>query len=207
MKRLLFVGILVSAILQPQTRRQQAKLRTLAVPTATVRVVAYEANGRYLGAPDVSLFVEVGDHENLASKFHNGVAEGVLYSVYRIEGRQQGYYSDAKYVRVYQPSVTVVLVLRFADEWTPSVLAGRVVGLQGSANKAFAKLVGVYENISIDSEIGSDGSFTLGGLSPGAFLLFVVDDHGILASRELTIPYTGPPLEIQIKRSQPLPRK
>ena len=199
-KKLLLAGIAVSAILQPQTRRQQEKLKALAVPTSTVRVVAYEANGRYLGAPDISAFVDTGNQQDLASRFHGGVATAIPYGVYRVEGKQQWYYPDGRYVRVYQASVTIVLGMRFASELpeAPPTLPGRVVGLTGPTDKTFARLMGVYENVSIEAAIDSEGKFALGGLTPGAFILLIVNDHGILASRTLSIPYTGPPLEIVV---------
>jgi len=198
-RRLLFLEIAVPAMLRAQLTDQQQKARALAVPKATVRAVAYEANGRYIGAPDISLFVDEGGHENLASRFHDGVAVEIPYSLYRIEGRRPGYYSDAKYVRIYQPLVTVVLGLRFSAESSPLTLSGRVVGYPGPAEKTFAKVIGVYENVSAESPISSDGKFTLGALSPGLFILLVVGEKGVIASRTVTIPYTGPPLEIEVK--------
>ena len=198
-RRLWFAGLAAPAMLRPQLTEQQQKARALAVPKATVRVVAYEANGRYIGAPDISLFVDAGGHENLASKFHDGVALDIPYSVYRIEGRQPGYYSDSKYIRIYQPLVTVVLGLRFSTEWSPLTLSGRVLGYPGPAEKTFAKVIGVYESVSGESPISSDGKFTLGGLSPGLFVLMIVGEKGVRASKTVTVPYTGPPLEIEIK--------
>jgi hypothetical protein len=200
MKKLLFAGLALSTMLRPQAGRQEEKLRALAVPASTVRVVAYEANGRYLGAPDISTFVDAGNQQDLAAKFRGGVATAIPYGVYRVEGKQPWYYPDERYVRVYQPSVTIVLGLRFASELpeVPPTLPGRVVGLTGPADRIFAKLIGVYENVSMEAAVDAGGKFTLGGLAPGAFILLIVNDQRILASRTLTIPYTGPPLEIEV---------
>ena len=57
--------------------------------------------------------------------------------------------------------------------------------------------MGVYENISIESAIDNDGRFSLAGLSPGLFVLLIVGEKGIVASRTLAVPYSGPSLEIQ----------
>lgn len=200
------VGMMFSGILQSQTARQQEKLRAVARPVATVRVVAYEANGRYLGMPDVRTFVELDNKENLASKFHNGVASGIPYGEYQIEGHESAYFPDSRHIAVYQPFVTIVLGLRFASELPqiPPTLPGHVIGLQGSTEKTFAKLIGVYENVSMESSIDGDGRFTLGGLSSGLFVLLIIGEKGVIASRTLTVPYTGPPLEMEIKGVNPL---
>jgi hypothetical protein len=166
-----------------------------------VEVVAFEAEkGRFLGAPQVSVFEEWGGRKNLAAKFRDGKAEGIPYSVYRIEAHLPGYSSDITYVGVYQPTVTIVLGLRFSQELpdTPPSLGGRVLGLTAPADKTFVKLIGVFEHISTESAVTSDGRFRLGGLVPGRFLLLVIGERGILASKSLSIPYVGPPLEVKI---------
>ena len=200
MGKSLTAGLLFWAVLQcPVTGQQRKPMEP--EPTARVEVVAFEANGRFLGAPNVSVFAESESGQNLATKFHNGLAVDIPYGIYRIEGRLPWYYSDTKFVWVYQPLVTVVLGLRFSQELpkVPPTLRGHVTGVPVSTTKAFVKLIGVYEHVSVESLIEGDGTFSLGGLSPGAFLLLVVGEHGIVASRTLTIPYTGPPLEIAIK--------
>ena len=164
-----------------------------------MEIVAFEASGRFLGRPNLSVFESV-DHRNLAGKFRDGVATGIPYGVYRTEVRLPGYFSDVKYVRIYQAEATVVMGLRFGEELpqTPPSLSGRVIGLSTPPGKTFIKLVGVYENVSIESAISSDGKFEIGGLSPGRFLLLVVSENGILAHRPLTIPYTGGPLDVEL---------
>jgi site-specific DNA-cytosine methylase len=150
----------------------------------------------------VSSWAAISDLEiSLGGKQPSTLAVDIPYGIYRIEGRLPWYYSDTKFVRVYQPLVTVVLGLRFSQELpkVPPTLRGHVTGVPVSTTKAFVKLIGVYEHVSVESLIEGDGTFSLGGLSPGAFLLLVVGEHGIVASRTLTIPYTGPPLEIAIK--------
>jgi len=169
--------------------------------SAKVEVVAFDSNGRFLGAPNVSLF-ESDDHKNLAAKFHAGVADGIPFGIYRIEGHLPAYSSEIRYVRVYQPHVAVVLGLTFSVELpeVPPILHGRVVGQVPP--KSFVRLVGVYSNLSMESAIGADGEFNLGGLSDGRFLLLVVGQKGILASRAVSIPYTGPALEVELGRDQ-----
>jgi hypothetical protein len=206
MGRGLKAALILSAILQAPTAGQQGTHRGDPELTARVDVVAFSAKGRFLGAPDVVVFQS--DHGlNLAARFRDGAATGIPYGVYRIEGRLPWYFSDVRYVWVYQPKVTIVLGLEFDHEGPrfPPTLSGRVAGPSLPAGKSFVEITGVYEHVSIESAIGSDGSFSLGGVPSGLCLLLVVDEHGILASRTLTLPYTGPPLEIEIKSDQPSP--
>jgi hypothetical protein len=197
-------GILLPILLQSQAATQHGPKPTDVDSVARVEIIAFESKGRFLGPPNVSIF-ESADHENLASRFRDGVATGIPYGVYRIEARLPAYFSDVRYLRVYQAKVTVVLGLRFGEELpqVPPSLGGRITGLSAPLGRIFVKLIGVYENVAVESEISSDGSFELGGLSPGRFLLLVVGEKGVVASRALTIPYTGPPLEIEVKDDHP----
>src|ERR1035437_7853004 len=115
MGRILAGGWLLPLILQGHLAGQQPRNRAATEaqePAARVEIVAFEANGKFLGAPNVSVF-EPYDHRNLAARFRDGVANGVPYGVYRIEGRLPGCSSDVRYVRVYQPTVMIVLGLEF----------------------------------------------------------------------------------------------
>ena len=112
---LLALPLLLSPRLNGQMRGSDEK-------TAAVDVVAFEASGRFLGAPEIRVFEKDVQH-NWANRFHGGVATAIPYGVYRVEGRLPGYFSDVRYVRVYSPRVTIVLGLRFGSE-LPETLPG-----------------------------------------------------------------------------------
>jgi hypothetical protein len=169
---------------------------------ATVEVVAFDTRGQFLGRPVVTLF-ESDDHKNLAAGFRAGVAEGIPYGEYRIQGHRTAYFSESRDVRVYQKHTTVILGLAvgFEQSTVPLSLHGRVAGLQSDQQKrTFVKLAGVYSNASLESAVGPDGSFDLAGMIWGVYLLMVVGEKGILASRLIEIPYVGPPLLIETGR-------
>lgn len=203
MKALLVAGMAFGTILLIGGVEQRPRERR--IPTATVQVIAYEATtGRYIGAPDIQLFVDRDDQQDLAVAFHDGVATGIPYGTYHVEAKKPYYYSDETSVAVFQPSVTIVLGLRFAEELpdVPPVLTGHITGYQGPTDRVFAKLVGIYGHASAESSIDGKGQFTLGGLPDGVFLLMIVSDHGVLATRTLRIPYTGPPLQIDASTTE-----
>jgi hypothetical protein len=191
-----------SALLQPLTAFQQRD-EAEGLPIANVEVISFEANGRFLGAPNVTAF-NSATGEDISSQFHSGVARGIPYGVYRIEAKLAGYFSDTTYARVYRPNVTLVMGLRFGAELpqVPPTLKGRVIGLH-MQGKYFAKMIGVFEHTSTESAIDQDGTFAMSGLSSGRYILLIIGEKGVMASKTLTIPYTGPPLEMKIQGEGP----
>jgi hypothetical protein len=166
---------------------------------STVSVLAFDTYGRPLGPPRIKLFELGDDHHDFGDKFRHGVATGIPYGDYSIEAWLEGYAWDSKAIRIYGPHVSAVVGLTFKTEppLIPPDLPGQVVGPVPARN-TFARLVGIYNNVAIDSLVDADGRFTLFGISDGKYLLLVVGESGVLASRPLTIPYTGPPLRIEL---------
>jgi hypothetical protein len=169
--------------------------------TASVQVIAFDTRGAFLGRPDVRLFESEG-HKDMASAFHAGGADHIPFGIYRMEAYVSGYYSEARYVVVYRPRVTVVVGLPFGFEGltlpVPPELHGKVVGSLPRGKKAFVKLVSVYSSQSLEAQIDPNGEFDFSIPQDGQYLLLVVGEGGLLATRAVTSPYTGPPLEIEI---------
>ena len=195
--------LIVPVFLSAQDSADLAAVREGRWPSADVTVVSFDTNGRFLGAPVISIFEDAGDKKDLAPKFHGGAAEGVPFGTYRIKAYLTGYRSDEKYVWVYQRHVTVVVGLVIggvADTVLPPTLRGRVVGAL-SFSRTFVRLTSVYSNDSMDSSIGADGGFEMCGMAEGKYLLLVIGEAGVLASRPITFPYKSPPLEISLERN------
>jgi hypothetical protein len=195
-----FLGVVLSLLTVTQTAAGQATARYLK-RSARVKVIAFDTEGRYLGPPLVRAF-ESDDRVNLASKFRRGAATNIPFGVYRIEGFLTGYTSETRFVRIYQPQTVVVLGLTVGYELpeVPPILEGSIVGRLPADKKVFARLVGLYSNVAMESMISSDGTFAFGGLTDGRYLLLVIGEHGILASRNIRIPYTGAALQIELDR-------
>jgi len=169
--------------------------------TASVQVIAFENRGAFLGSPDVRVF-ESEDHKNMASAFHAGVADHIPFGIYRMEVYFSGFYPETRYVAVYRRKVTVVAGLPFGREAmilpVPPMLHGKVVGSLPRGKRAFVKLVGVYSSESLEAEVDPNGEFDFSIPHDGLYLLLVVGEGGVLATRAITSPYAGAPIEIEI---------
>jgi hypothetical protein len=142
----------------------------------------------------VRTFTSLDSGRDFANFFHGDAAENVPYGDYRIEVSAVAHYSERRFVGVYQKKVIVIVGLEFGHEVfaTPLDLHGRVNDLPASAIKAsFVKLVGLYSSTSWESAITPDGSFEMSGMGWGKYLLLVVGENGVLASRIITIPDIG----------------
>jgi hypothetical protein len=176
----------VSFICAGQTPRPHQNL-------ATVKIVAYDTRGMRLGAPNVLNF-ESESHEDLAAKFHKGLAENIPFGVYRIKAQLPAYFSEVRYVRVYQDRVTAIVGLNLGNELPimPASLHGRIIGTAGAGFKGtFVKLSGIFANTSLESEIGPNGEFEMSGVTDGVYMLLIASEQGVLASKAITVPYAG----------------
>jgi hypothetical protein len=172
---------------------------------ATVEIRAFEANGRPLAAPNVDTFISLENNKDYAKSFHDGSAAEVPFGDYRIEVGLPFYYSERQFVGVYQKSVTIVVGLEFGHEafGAPHTLRGRVVGLQPADTKtSFVKLVGIYSSASLESGISPEGSFEMSGMSDQKYLLLVIDERGILASKTISFSdiTSGQPVVIDVNQ-------
>jgi hypothetical protein len=197
-KRLLTTVMLSIACLAAQVEQKPQGEEQF---VARVEVVAFEAHGTFLGAPAVRVF-ESEEHKNLSGAFHAGVADRIPFGVYRLEAYMSGFYPEVKYVAIYRPRVTIFVGLAFGREALalpiPSSVHGRVIGSLPRGQKSFVKLTGIYSNRALESNIGPDGQFDFGVPWDGQYLLLVVSEKGILASRTIDVPYTGPALQVRI---------
>ena len=171
--------------------------------TATVSVIAFDPRlGKLLSPPTIRLFKSEEDNRDFTKLFHPNTADGIPFGTYRIEAYLPGYFSAVRDVGVYQRNVTIIVGLGFGHE-LPDIahtltLNGRIVGLQSqSTNGSFVKLTGIYSAKSTESTINSSGEFEMSGLFAGKYLLLVVNEQGIVASRLLTIPDDGPSVTVE----------
>jgi hypothetical protein len=169
--------------------------------TGSVHVLAYEASGRFLGMPEIRIF-ETWDHKDLSERFHEGAADSIPFGVYRMEVFRRGCFPETRYVSVFSKQVTVIVGLSVARETNglpvQPMLHGRVKGLSSFDRRPFVKLVGLYSSQTLEASIATDGQFEFSIPRDGRYLLMVVSEDGLLASREITSPYSGPPLEVEI---------
>jgi hypothetical protein len=194
-KSALLIAVL-SACLSSQEQLNRRAIQD-SKPRATVMILAFDTDGRFLGAPVVSIFES--DGSNLAASFDNGIASGIPFGIYHVKGHVTGYSSDTVNAAVFQEHVTIVLGLAVGVELpiVPPILHGRVVKLSHiDDGRSFVRLNSLFAHESMDSSIGPDGSFALCGFTRGQYLLEVISERGLLASRLLSLPYTAASLEI-----------
>jgi len=180
--------------------------------SARAEVVAFdEATGRLLGPPEVRLF-ESDDRRNLSSRFHLGVASRIPYGIYRLEAWTPGHTAELRYVLVDQPRATIVLGMPVSPiESVPSpAIQGRVVG-GALPKRSFVKLAGIYNGQQMESAIDADGTFSFGAVRCCRYLLLIIGDGGIFASRDVTVSdatlvggiavsFTNPLVQIEMRR-------
>jgi hypothetical protein len=196
----LTIAGIVSGWLAAQVE-QKSRAKSADQFLATVQVLAFDTRGLFLGTPTVRLF-ESEDHKDLASAFHAGPADRIPFGVYKLEAYMNGFYPEVRYVAIYQPRVTVIVGLPFGREVltlpVPPMVEGKLLGSLPRDKKYFAKLIGIYSNRTLESNISADGRFDFSVPWDGRYLLLVVSEDGVLATRTIDVPYTGPALEIKI---------
>lgn len=176
--------------------------------TATVQVLAFRTLGGYLSkSPTIERF-ESRDRKNFASRFHNGVAEGIPFGDYLMVASVFPLEPERRLVRIYQAQVMVVIgpAVRGIDFREDQFdLHGRVVDPLLVGKRSFVKLVGVFSAASLETSISDSGVFEFGGLTWGKYLLLVISEDGIVATRPISIPYSmnEPPLEIAVGSGNP----
>jgi hypothetical protein len=176
--------------------------------SAVVEVLAFDTGGRLLGAPEITFF-ENQDQKNLASRFHSGIAGGVPFGVYRIKAHVPGFYSEVRYVRIYQPRTIILLGLEPGYEASPSppLLQGRVMNQAGPPLKnAFVKLAGVFSSLSMESSVAPDGSFEFTAVPWGRYVLLVLNGETVVASRFVSLPRDGPSIVVDAGRDRAVSR-
>ena len=175
-------------------------------PTGTIEVLAYSTLGVFLGSPEIHFFGESFDKKNLASRFQKGIATEIPYAVYIIEAGLPGFASETKTVRVFQKHVTLIVgvELRIEAPGLPPSTHGRVIGTLPQSKTIFVKATGVFSSWSVESKIAPDGGFDLSWLPEGTYVLMVLNEDGILASRVVKLPY-GPGLQIELGKDRAIP--
>jgi hypothetical protein len=179
---------------------------------AEVQILVYMNDAQktrpvFLSAPSVWKFQDIrNDGPNLAEKFHDGRADKIPFGEYVVWAGFSAFSNELRVVQVSQKKVTVVVGANIGElpTWDYSI-SGRVLGRLPTGTKSFVRLLGVFSNASRESTIGSDGTFELSFVIDGDYLLMVVDDAGILASKRITQPPHGP-LEIDLVKDSVLPR-
>jgi hypothetical protein len=196
-----FLIVLSIGCLAAQIEQRSNQVSDAEQFVARVEVCAFDSRGTFLAAPTVRVF-ESESHKDFSTSFRSGVADHIPFGIYKLEAYMSGFYPEVRYVAIYRPQVTVVVGLAFGREALtlpqPPTIHGKVIGSLPRDKKIFAKLAGIYSDRALESKIGRDGDFDFGVPWDGRYLLLIVSEDAILASRTIDIPYMGRAIEIKI---------
>ena len=205
--RISFLTIVLVTILSGQcmAQRSGSTARGADEYIASVEILAYLSNGpSFLGSPEVFSFIELSSQKNLTDKFQKGVAKDVPFGTYVLEAGFTGFGRAYRVVRVMKKQVTVIIGLELRQEGVafPTYARGRVNGALPKGRN-FIKIVGIISSITEESAIANDGSFELSKLPDGEYMVMVVNENGLIASRKVEMPVDR--LGIDLVRDRILP--
>lgn len=164
---------------------------------ANVEILAYTADGTFLGPPEVFSFIEYSSKRDLTDQFKQGVAKDIPYGTYVLEAGSTGFSGERRVLKVWKTQVTAIVGLELRQEYPafPVYSRGRVKGAL-PPGKSFVKVSGIFSSLMEEATISGDGSFELSMLPAGKYLLMVVNEHGLVASRKVQMP--GGTLDIDL---------
>jgi hypothetical protein len=128
---------------------------------------------------DIDL-IEVGTHKSLKSQLKDAVAAKLPYGTYIVRVSAPGFRRSEREFLLDQPESSVRIQLSVAVE------CGGVTQVRGGIRPASAdrelwvKLVPLRGVGGSEARVGRDGSFLVGGLEDGQYLLLIVDGTAIV---------------------------
>jgi hypothetical protein len=170
---------------------------------ARVQILAFASTGKFVGAPEVFSFVEISSKQNLTSRFKDGIANDVPFGTYVLDAGFSAFTREERVVRVAKKEVPIIVGIELRGELPefPSYFRGRIIGAIPQS-RSFVRVVGIISGIAEDSLIARDGSFEFSDLPQGEYILMVVNETGLVASRRIAMPATR--LEVDIARDRVL---
>lgn len=182
---LLCVSFATSMLGAPLSRQAEAK----PLPTAIVHIVTVDVSGNEIPSATVTRFEPLDDQPKFKGKFVSGTAQKVPYGMYRLRASANNFWSSERQVTVLQPEVWVVIELQFGVENGPprSDLKG-VVSSGSKHGKFWVRLSGLYSNEVFDEPVDDSGSFQLGWIPQGQYILIVREADHVLKTEQVTIP-------------------
>jgi hypothetical protein len=165
---------------------------------ATVHIKIVDTfSGDDLGAATVESFALEfeSNAKNLADKFQQNTASGIPFGVYRLRARATGFSSAIKNVYVSQAETQVVLGLRFGtiDFPYPTFnISGEVRTAHSFTPDIHIRLIGLFSELSLDTNTEKSGKFTFAGVPQGMYILVTIQGKKVVDARPVQVPGSSP---------------
>ena len=198
--RLLFTATFVCAMTIVSLSSWVAAETTPEKLTAKVRILALHVDGVDLGKEaQVDVFQSQDSKEDLASRFHHGVASDIPYGAYLARVHVSGYASNERVLEVSQPNVLLVMGLEVASEGggARTRIYGRVEGNPKPSDPIRIRIAGIFSGDIFDTEANKAGEFTLTGIPFGQYVAVATQGGRALGSTTFSLGTSQSPLLIQ----------
>ncbi len=173
-------------------------------PKATVRIVAVDTFGSYLPFRVVG-FKDDSGHE-FASRFDKSVAVGIPFGTYWVHVQCESLGPIRRQVLVsHDYSFIVLASTRFHIDYLPGkapILKGSIKSLPTPTHGTmWIKLYGIYLDGDLTAEVDPNGEFRVVNLTPGSFLISVMNESGLLMSGKVDVRDPGAKLLLDLRDS------
>jgi hypothetical protein len=154
--------------------------------TAIVEIVPLTINGGRVQNGRVDL-LQHGTRKSFGTSFRQWRGTNIPYGEYVLRVEAPGFRTHEQNLRVYRPSVTVRIGLRVTlmDDEPVRVVQGRVIAADRDIDELWIKLVPILAGgPPMDARVATDGTFSLGGIDPGEYLLMVIRGTAVIHTKQ-----------------------
>lgn len=164
-------------------------LRSPPADVSFVHIEVVDVFGKTIERPVVNLASRDGKMHLVPSSGQNWDFPGVPFGEYEVRASAPGFRPSAREIEIARSTFWVTLVLELAlphSGGEPPELTGRVRPLN-SANKLWAKVISVYDDILMEAPVAENGSFYFQPKRPGVYLLLILSSDRVLHIEQISL--------------------
>jgi len=164
-----------------------------------LEVSAFSGIGERLPNLDIDL-IEVGSHKSLKSRLNGAVATKIPYGTYLVRVSAPGFRTSEREIHLDQPELLVRMPLSVSGECIGFAQIHGTIRHAPPDRELWVKIVPLQGVGGAESRVGRNGSFLVGGLDWGQYLLLVVDGQTIIHTASVE-PTESAALDIDLARN------